>query len=141
VFRYFVSAGIATWVDISVYFIAFNYIYQKSDIDFFGIAVISAPTASLMLSYTMGLLTNFLITKFLVFTESDLETHKQFFRYLIVAIVVLGLNYVLMSFLIKQLNWYPTLARAFSALSIGVFSFTIHKVFSFRIKKTSTDQS
>ncbi|CAN5408994.1 hypothetical protein BH11BAC2_BH11BAC2_16210 [soil metagenome] len=144
VFRYFISAGIATWVDITVYFIAFNYIYEKSDIVVFEKITISAPTASLILSYTMGLITNFIITKFLVFKESDLETHKQLFRYVLVAMVVLVLNYGLMSVLIRTLHWYPTVARAVSAFGIGFLSFVIHKYFSFKVSskpETSFEES
>lgn len=135
IFRYFISAGIATWVDVTVYFIAFNYIYQKSDINLFNKMVVSASTASLILSYTMGLMTNFVITKFLVFKESELETYKQLFRYIIVAMVILVLNYTMMQFLIRKLEWYPTIARAVSALTIGVLSFVIHKTFSFKVPK------
>ena len=135
IFRYFISAGLATWVDITVYFLAFNYIYKKLDFDLFGLITISAPTASLILSYTAGLITNFTVTKFLVFHESELETHKQLFRYILVALGVLCMNYVFMSFLIRQLNWFPTIARAFSAISIGLFSFVIHKSFSFKVRK------
>ncbi len=135
VVRYLLSAGVATLVDISVYFIAFNFIYHKQDITLFNSFVVTAPTAALLLSYTAGLITNFLITKFLVFHESDLETHKQLFRYILVALVVLSLNYVLMRFLIRNLEWYPTIARAFSAVSIGMISFIIHKTFSFRVSK------
>ena len=135
VVRYFLSAGVATMVDISMYFIAFNYIYQKNDILLFSSFTIAASTASLLLSYTMGLITNFIITKFLVFHESDLETHKQLFRYILVALVILALNYVMMRFLIRNLEWYPTIARAVSAISIGLLSFIIHKTFSFRVSK------
>ena len=133
IFRYFISAGIATWVDVTVYFIAYNYIYQKSDINLFDKVTVSAATASLILSYTMGLMTNFLITKFLVFKESELETHKQLFRYIIVALVILVLNYSMMQVLIRHLEWYPTIARAVSALTIGVLSFVVHKTFSFKV--------
>src|SRR4051812_30708829 len=129
VVRYFLSAGVATMVDISMYFIAFNYIYQKNDILLFSHFTIAAATASLLLSYTTGLITNFIITKFLVFHESDLETHKQLFRYILVALVILALNYILMRFLIRNLEWYPTIARAFSAITIGLLSFIIHKTF------------
>ncbi|MBK9402349.1 MAG: GtrA family protein [Bacteroidetes bacterium] len=132
IIRYLISAGLATWVDVVVYFVSFNYLYKKEDIDIFGFYTVSAPTASLILSYTIGLLTNFTLTKFLVFKESELETHKQLFRYVMVAILVLCLNYFLMSFLIRQLEWYPTLARAVSAVSIGVLSFVVHKSFSFK---------
>lgn len=137
IFRYFISAGVATTVDVLVYFLAFNYLYAKQDIDLIGVYTVSAATASLMLSYTIGLLTNFTITKFLVFRESELETHKQLFRYVLVALLVLVANYFLMRVLIRQLEWYPTLARAFSALIIGVMSFLIHKSFSFKSGKSS----
>ena len=133
IIRYFFSAGLATLVDISVYFVAFNYIYQKQDINFFSIAVLSAPTASLMLSYTCGLITNFFITKYLVFKESDLKGIHQLLRYIMVALLILILNYFFMSFLIKVLNWFPTIARIVSALSIGMLSFVIHKFYSFKV--------
>lgn len=141
IFRYFISAGLATVVDILVYFIAYNYIYQKQDIHLFNIAVIAASSASLILSYTCGLLTNFTISKILVFHESDLETHKQLFRYILVALGILFLNYLMMKFLIRDLGWYPTFSRAFSALSIGVLSFTVHKYFSFRVSKTTEKET
>ncbi|MEP7265266.1 MAG: GtrA family protein [Bacteroidota bacterium] len=139
VFRYFLSAGVATWVDILVYFIAFNYIYEKQDVNLFSKFVISAPTAALALSYTAGLLTNFFITKYIVFKESDLETHKQLFRYVLVAMVVLVLNYIMMRLLIRKLDWYPTIARAVSAISIGMFSFVVHKSFSFKVSNTGDE--
>lgn len=136
IFRYFISAGLATWVDITIYFLAYNYIYQKEDFSVFGLIMVSAPTASLILSYTCGLITNFFVTKWLVFHDSDLETHKQLFRYVLVAILILFLNYFLMNFLIHQFEWYPTIARAFSAVTIGLFSFVIHRSFSFQVKKS-----
>ena len=132
VLRYFFSAGTATCVDVGVYFISFNYLFRKVDMDLAGLFVLSAPTASLILSYSAGLLTNFTITRLIVFNESELKTRTQFFRFVLVAILVLGMNWVLMRWLIRGLEWFPTVARAFSALSIGVFSFMIHKSFSFR---------
>ncbi len=135
VVRYFFSAASATVVDVGIYFLAFNYIYHKEDIHL-SFYTFSAPTASLALSYTCGLITNFFLTKNLVFKESDLKGHHQFLRFVLVAIGVLFLNYVLMNFLIRQLHWYPTISRAFSAVSIGVLSFIVHKTFSFRVSNT-----
>lgn len=133
IIRYFFSAGTATAVDVTVYFIAFNYFFHKQDLNIFNLMVLSAPTASLILSYTCGLITNFLITKYLVFNESDLRGIHQLMRYVMVALVILMLNYFFMSFLIKILEWYPTIARIVSALSIGVLSFMIHKFYSFKV--------
>ncbi len=133
VVRYFFSAATATVVDVGVYFWAFNFIYDKENIDVLGWYVLSAPTASLILSYTCGLITNFFMTKHLVFKESDLKGYHQFMRFVLVALGVLALNYGLMSLLIKKFLWFPTIARAVSAISIGVLSFVIHKTFSFRV--------
>jgi putative flippase GtrA len=135
IIRYFFSAGIATGVDVSVYFIAFNFIYQKQDVHLFHWVALSAPTASLALSYTCGLITNFLITKYLVFTESDLRGIHQLARYVMVAMLILVLNYFMMSFLIKVLEWYPTISRIVSAVSVGMISFVIHKFYSFKVSK------
>lgn len=133
-FRYFLSAGLATWVDVLTYFLVYNYLYKKTDIVISDGLVVASTTASLLMSYTAGLLTNFTLTKWLVFKESELETHKQLFRYVLVALLVLALNWMLMRVLIRNLEWYPTLSRAASALLIGFLSFSIHRVFSFRVK-------
>ena len=45
IFRYFVSAGLATWVDICVYFLAYNYIYKKLDFDLFTIGSAKAENS------------------------------------------------------------------------------------------------
>lgn len=133
--RYSVSAMAGTFVDVAVYFIAFNFIYRKQDVYLFNFLVLSAPSASLVLSYSCGLLTNFTITKYFVFTESDLRGHHQLMRYVLVALFVLLLNYGFMTFLIKILHWYPTVSRAVSAAIIGLVSFAFHKTFSFRVSK------
>ena len=71
-----------------------------------------------------------------MFKDSDLKTYHQFLRFVLVALLVLGLNYLLMNFLIRELHWYPTIARAVSAIGIGGLSFVVHKTFSFRVSNT-----
>lgn len=132
IFRYGIAAAIATGVDVMVYFLTFNYVLRKADFYFSPSMVISAPTVSLAVSYSCGLITNFTITKFFVFPGSDLRTRHQLMRYVMVAIVVLGLNYIIMSVLIKGFGWFPTIARATAAVLAGFASFATHRVFSFR---------
>lgn len=133
IIRYFFSAGFATVVDVFVYFITFNYILHKQDIPLYDPWLLTAPIASLICSYSFGLMTNFLITKYMVFTESDLRGRHQLMRYLLVAFLILILNYLFMKFLINILEWYPTVSRIISALTIGIISFIIHKFYSFKV--------
>jgi putative flippase GtrA len=132
VVRYFFTAITATLVDVTMYFIAYNFILRKQDW-YLGLITITAPTISLGISFCFGITTNFTLTKLFVFKESDLRTRYQFMRYVMVALLMLFLNYLLMSLLIRQFGWYPTPSRAFAAICIGVLSFTLHKFYSFRV--------
>jgi putative flippase GtrA len=116
-----------------MYFVTFHFVLHKQDLSIASGLVVGGTSIALVVSYTCGLVTNFIITKYFVFTESELKGRTQFTRFVLVAILVLFANYILMSFLIKGLHIFPTPARAISALSIGVFSFTAHKFFSFKM--------
>ncbi len=134
VVRYFFTAITATSVDVLVYFLTYNYVIRKNDLKIFEHLTIGAPTLALMISFCFGLATNFTLTRKFVFTQSDLRIRHQLMRYTSVALGALVLNYFLMNFLIREFAWYPTLARATAAVSIGIISFMIHKTFSFTIK-------
>ena len=134
VVRYFFTAITATGVDVFVYFLTYNYVIRKHDLAITSHITIGAPTIALMISFCFGLVTNFTLTRKFVFTESDLRVRHQLMRYTTVALGALVLNYFLMSFLIKEFQWYPTLSRATAAVSVGVISFMVHKTFSFTIR-------
>ena len=133
---YFFAAGTATLVDISMYFVSYNFLFKKEDVYFLNY-ILSAPSVALVISYSCGLIVNFSISKFLVFKESEMRTHKQFFRFVMVAFMVFIANYYLLSFLVRTLQWYPTIGRTVSALVIGVISFLSHKTFSFNARNSS----
>lgn len=133
VVRYFFAAATATIVDVFVFWLVFNKILHQQNHDIFGMMVLKAPTLSLICGFSCGLLTNFTITKFFVFNHSEAKTRWQLFRFILVALVVLVCNYYFMWFLTAQLHWFATISRAVSAVTIGVFSFTAHKFFSFKL--------
>jgi putative flippase GtrA len=137
---YFFAAGTATAVDIGMYFISYNFLFKKEDVHFFNY-IFSAPSLALLISYSCGLLINFSISKFLVFKESEVRTHKQFFRFVMVALAVFVANYYLLNFLVRVLHWYPTIGRTASALVIGVLSFISHKTFSFKAGTSSNKEN
>ena len=133
VVRYFFAAATATIVDVLVFWTVFNKLLHQQNHNLFGIMVLKAPTLALICGFSCGLITNFMITKFFVFNETEAKARWQLLRFILVAIIVLICNYYLMWFLTSQLNWYATVSRAVSAVTIGVFSFTAHKFFSFKL--------
>lgn len=133
VVRYFFAAATATVVDVFVFWFVFNKVLHQNNHDLLGLMVLKAPTLSLICGFSCGLITNFTITKFFVFNQSEAKTRWQLLRFIMVAVVVLVCNYYFMWFLTAQLKWYATISRAVSAVTVGIFSFTAHKFFSFKL--------
>ena len=133
VVRYFFAAGTATLVDVGVYKFMLDAVLHRQPVYFSEHLVLAAITVAICISYSCGLITNFLITKYFVFRESEMRGRSQFGRFVLVAAVVFFANYLATKGLTEYLHWYPTIARAMSAITIGIFSFVAHKAFSFKI--------
>lgn len=131
--RYIFSGGTATGIDITSYYFTYNFLLYKNDFQV-GTALISAHIAALCVSYTLGLIANFLITKYFVFKESNLRGRDQFARYLIIAVIVFVANYFMMKILVEVVQIWPTVARIIAAGTIALLSYKLHKVFTFRVK-------
>src|SRR5579864_9046974 len=86
VIRFIFSAGIGFLVDVTAFYLFYhNWLVQKT-YHIFSFTVRNS-TLSLAMSFFLGVVVNFLITRYLVFTESTSSPYKQFFRFILVAIV------------------------------------------------------
>ncbi len=131
--RYIISGGSATVVDITSYYISYNFVLQKQAL-VMGNAIIGAHIAALCISYTLGLITNFMITKYFVFNESNIRGREQFIRYLASSVLIFVANYFMMKLLVEVVMLWPTFARILSAGIIAFLSFRLHKVFTFKVR-------
>ena len=132
IIRFVLSAGVGFAVDITAYYILYNYVFTDKRYNVLGLGV-SRYVLSLAISFFLGVLVNFLITKFLVFSDSTLSSGKQFFRFISVAILGFFANLGILAILVKQLNIDPPVARPAAALSLFFASFFVHKLFSFNL--------
>jgi putative flippase GtrA len=136
--RFFLSAGIAMLLDVTVYFITFNFIFIDDVVMIFGHSN-KAHNVALLISYSCGVVINFLFTKYAVFADSNLASRKQFLRFSFIAFIGFFANYGLLRIFVEICNIAPTLARIASALSLGISSYYIHKFFTFKIKTTDDE--
>lgn len=132
VVRFLLSASIGFMVDIAAFYILYHNILTKNSYLLFSIPVKNS-TLSLSISYVLGVITNFTITKFMVFSESKTSPAKQFSRFLLVAVAGFFANLGVLKILIQALGIYPPLARICAALSLFVASYFVHKFFSFSL--------
>jgi len=130
--RFVFSAGLGFLVDISAFYLFYhNFLVQKT-YNILSVTVRNS-TVSLALSFFMGVVVNFLITKYFVFSQSKSSSLKQFVRFASVAVIGFFANLAILKLFIQDLNMYPPVARPLAALSLFFASYFIHKAFSFSL--------
>ena len=132
VLRFIVSAGMGFLVDISAFHLFYHNIFEKKTYLVFS-RTLGNYTLSLAVSFFLGVVVNFLITRYMVFHESNSKPSKQFVRFVSVAIIGYFANLFVIRTLIETFNFNADLARITAALSLFFASFFIHKAFSFSL--------
>ena len=135
-FRYAVCGGSNMVLDIVIYYISYNFILHKQVLDL-GFIAFKPHIAALWMSFIISFPMGFLLSKYIVFTASQLRGRIQLFRYLLIVGVNLILNYAFLKTLVEYLGFYPTIARIFTTCIIVTFSFLSQKHFTFKERKES----
>lgn len=132
VLRFIFSAGMGFLVDISAFYIFYHNLLTQPTYQIFN-GTVRNSTLSLAISFFLGVVVNFLITKYMVFTESKSRSLQQFIRFVSIAIIGFFANLAVIKLLIQSFDMYPPYARVVAALSLFFASFFIHKAFSFSL--------
>jgi putative flippase GtrA len=133
-FRYAVCGGSNMLLDIFLFYISFNFILDKRILNL-GFISLKPYNAALCMAFCITFPVGFLLNKYLVFNTSYLRGHVQLFRYLLIVVVNLLLNYLILNLLIQYLHFFPTIAKIFATVIIVTFSFLSQKHFTFKMKK------
>lgn len=132
--RFVLSAGAGFLVDISVFRFLRLYILTDKTYRIAGFNV-NNHSLQLTISFFSGVMVNFLISRYLVFSESQTTATKQLIRFGAVSIVGYMASLGIINILIGRFGMNPDLARLATALSLFSASFFIHKFFSFSLSK------
>lgn len=132
-FRYAACGGFNTMVDIGIFFISYNYIFKKQVVHFAGFAIspyIAAFLAAFCVTFPLG----FYFARYVVFSGSNLKGRIQLFRYFLLVLACIALNYMFLKIFIEQLHIYPTPAKIITTVIVVAFSYLSQKHFTFRTK-------
>jgi putative flippase GtrA len=135
-FRYAVCGGSNMLLDIFIYYISYNFILHKEILDL-GFIAFKPHIAALWMAFLVSFPVGFLLSKYVVFTKSELRGRVQLFRYILIVCVNLVLNYAFLKTLVEYLGFYPTIARIFTTCILVTFSFLSQKHFTFKERKES----
>src|SRR5579862_6710724 len=132
VLRFVFSAGMGFLVDVTAFYLLYHNFLVQRTYQVFSFTLRNF-TVSLAISFFLGVVVNFLFTRYIVFNESQSRPARQFFRFVLVAVIGFFANWGIVKFLVQVVGIYPPIARPLAALSLSFASFFIHKVFSFSL--------
>ena len=133
-FRYAACGGANTFLDIFIFFISYNFILHKQDLNL-GFMALKSYSASILISFCISFPTGFFLMRNIVFTGSTLHGRVQLFRYFVLVIVCLFLNYIFIKLFVEQLHIYPTAAKILTTIIVVSFSYLTQKNFTFKAEQ------
>ena len=130
-FRYAVCGGTNTLLDIFLYFISYHYILHERYVNL-GLVTISPYILSFLMSFSVSFPTGYLLNKNIVFPQSTLLGRVQLFRYFLLVVICLGLNYIFIKLFVEQFHLYATVAKILTTVIVVSFSYLTQKNFTFK---------
>ncbi len=131
-FRYAASGGGNTLLGLLVYYIGFKFIFSEQVFSF-GIYAFKGHIAALILSFCVTFPVGFFMSKYVVFSDSNMKGRIQLFRYGMICLFNLLLNYILLKIFVERLNIYPVVAQVLTICIVVLFSYVAQRNYSFRI--------
>ena len=130
-FRYAACGGSNTFLNLFLFWIAQNFIFQNKVVHA-GPVAMSAHIASFLAAFLVTFPIGFYLSMYVVFHGSYLKRRVQLFRYFLVVLGCIFLNYICLKIFVDALGWKPTFSMAVTTVIVVVFSYFSQRFFSFR---------
>lgn len=134
-FRYAAAGAGNTLLGLIIYFISFRYIFGEK-IFRFSFYAFEGHVAALFLSFCITFPIGFFMSKYVVFSDSRMKGRIQLFRYFMICLFNLVLNYILLKIFVERFHIYPVIAQVFTITVVILFSYIAQRNFSFKIADT-----
>ena len=134
-FRYLACGSSNTLLDIALYYYSYHYLLYAQELSVLGLFNISPHIMAFIIGFSITFPLGFILSKYIVFPDSQLRGRVQFFRYAVLVAVILGMNYGFIKLFVEVLHFYPTLAKVVTTIIVAVFSYISQRNFSFKLDK------
>ena len=135
-FRYAVCGGSNTLLGLFIYTVSYKYVLRERILNL-GFYAFKPHIAALFISFCINFPIGFLLMKFVVFHDSTIRGRIQLFRYFLIFISSLFINYWFLKLLVEVLHVYAVGAQIITTTLIVLFSYIMQRHYSFR-KKTDS---
>ncbi len=130
-FRYAACGGFNTVLDISLFFVSYNFILDKQPVHI-GYLTIGPHIAAFLIGFMVTFPIGFYLSRYVVFQETSVRKAKQLAKYFTVVFGCLLLNYAFLKLFVDLFGWYPTPSKILTTVFVVAFSYVSQKNFTFR---------
>lgn len=139
IYRYAVTGGLNTILDLTLYFIIYRYILDKQLVDL-GFVAISPHIAAFLIVFPITFLTGFILAKYVTFSASELKGRIQLFRYGLTVFGAILLNYFFLKLFVEYFGWYATFSKGVTTVIVVIYSYVAQRYFSFKTAQLSVSE-
>lgn len=140
IFRYAVTGGANTLLDIILYFVVYQFILHGQIVEL-GFVAISGHISAFLIVFPVTFTTGFFLAKYVTFTASELKGRIQLFRYLLSVGGSILLNYFFLKLFVEYFGWYAPLSKVVTTLLVIIYSYLAQRYFTFRTGKKQLARS
>ena len=133
-FRYAACGGANVAFDLVLYFVVFNFVLNKQMLHL-GFVTFSSHIATLLIVFPITTISGFLLQKYVTFSASELRGRVQLFRYFLVVMTNLMLNYLGLKLFVDVLHFFPTPSKMMITIVTVILSYVFQNKFTFKTKK------
>lgn len=133
-FRYAACGGINTGLDIGLFFVLHNYVFQKQVQYVAGFAV-SAHIAAFFAAFVVTFPIGFFLSRYVVWQQTTTKKRVQLFRYLMIVLLCIVLNYLFLKLFVDVMGWWPTVSKLVTTIFVVAFSYLAQRNYSFKEPK------
>ncbi len=130
-FRYAACGGFNTLLDISLFFVSYNFILDKMPVNL-GLIIIEPHIAAFLVGFLVTFPIGFYLSRYVVFQETSVSKRSQLGKYFMVVTGCLVLNYVFLKIFVDVWGWYPTPSKIITTFFVVAFSYISQKNFTFK---------
>ena len=136
-FRYLACGGSNAVLNTVLYSISLNYIFHKQAFHVYGDINITDRVSAYIFAFAISFPIGFILSRHIVFPESNLHGRIQLFRYVITTILYNAITYVLIKlFDVNQVLHMipPTISYIIIIIFVSILSYILQRAYTFKVK-------
>jgi len=123
-------------LSIFIYSISLKYVFHNHDFHIYGDFKITLDIAAYIVAFCISFPIGFVLSRHIVFPDSNLHGRIQLFRYALATATFILLNYILIKLLATYLYMINATVRyTFITLLLAILSYISQRKFTFKVKE------